>query len=173
MVYKGNYIFPCSLFTFLISQEKLMSQSAWKDYSSNGHHTNYAYETFDPNTAAAAAAAGAASAPPPPSSTTTSDKRRQGGYSRGGGPPQMHPPMPPGPSGGQYSLPRGSSANGSSGYSSAPYGYGSYDRRTGHHHGQPASYSARPDYAPPDHYFMPSQRKYSGENIRVYVDYNK
>lgn len=25
----------------------------------------------------------------------------------------------------------------------------------------------------PDFYFMPSQRKYSGEVVRVYVDYNK
>lgn len=35
--------------------------------------------------------------------------------------------------------------------------------------------SARPngDQLQPDFYFMPSQRKYSGEVVRVYVDYNQ
>ena len=46
-------------------------------------------------------------------------------------------------------------------------GYSSYDRRAG-------GFAARgPADYPPDHYFMPSQRKYSGEVVRVYVDYNK
>ena len=45
----------------------------------------------------------------------------------------------------------------------------------GHHGGHMMSSRPAPvpDYPPPDHYFMKSQRKYSGENIRVYVDYNK
>ena len=47
-----------------------------------------------------------------------------------------------------------------------PMGYSSYDRRSG-------GFNARPTEFAPDHYFMPSQRKYSGEVVRVYVDYNK
>jgi len=70
-----------------------------------------------------------------------------------------------------HSLPRphhgGSGHGGGAGHH--PMGYSSYDRRAG-------GFTARPpgpaDY-PPDHYFMPSQRKYSGEVLRVYVDYNK
>jgi hypothetical protein len=84
----------------------------------------------------------------------------------GGGHRAQPPPAAVGPG---YSLPRAS--NGSTGYGSAG-SYGSYDRRIGYggpplpgHH--PAGLDA------PDHYFMPSQRKYSGEFLRVYVDYNK
>lgn len=50
----------------------------------------------------------------------------------------------------------------------------------GHHHApqhQYASDHASPNGSSgidtPDFYFMPSQRKYSGEVVRVYVDYNK
>lgn len=39
------------------------------------------------------------------------------------------------------------------------------------YHRQPADRSNGTDT--PDFYFMPSQRKYSGEVVRVYVDYNK
>jgi hypothetical protein len=39
------------------------------------------------------------------------------------------------------------------------------------HHRQAAERSNGADT--PDFYFMPSQRKYSGEVVRVYVDYNK
>lgn len=78
-----------------------------------------------------------------------------------------------------HSLPRGSHG----GY--PPYGGGVMSHHTGgaHHHpmGGYSSYDRRnggfnsrsSDYPPPDHYFMPSQRKYSGEELRVYVDYNK
>jgi len=50
-----------------------------------------------------------------------------------------------------------------------PMGYSSYDRRSGSFASQPRG----PADFPPDHYFMPSQRKYTGEVLRVYVDYNK
>ena len=75
----------------------------------------------------------------------------------------------------QHSLQRGrdSQPPGSTAY---PMGYSSFDRRGGGagHGGMMASMpSSNPDYPPPDHYFMKSQRKYSGEELRVYVDYNK
>ena len=171
----------------------MISQSAWKDYSaSNGQHTNYAYETFnphdasdDPKRAARAQAAHAQAATtyahamhgPPPSSAPRqpppSSQQQQQHHHQQQQQQRSHPPQSADPR--TYSLPRASNGGGggsSSGYSSAPMGYGSYDRRAPYGGG---GYSSRPgmDYIPPDHYFMPSQRKYSGENIRVYVDYNK
>ncbi len=149
-----------------------MPPGAWKDYAApgNGHHhphTNYGYEPFDHDPRAA---------PPPPP---------------GGPPPRGHPQMPthhngslqrPRSSGGGggggysrgpnpgYSLPRGANGSGAGGYAPGPPpGYGSYDRRG--YHGRPPSSHMSPDFAP-DHYFMPSQRKYSGEVVRVFVDYN-
>lgn len=55
-------------------------------------------------------------------------------------------------------------------------GYYTQDRRnrsssSGNHHGGGSVAAAGIDQ--PDFYFMPSQRKYSGEVVRVYVDYNK
>ena len=71
-----------------------------------------------------------------------------------------------------YSLPRASNGSGGGGYGSAG-SYGSYDRRIGYNGPPlPGHHPAGSDFAP-DHYFMPSQRKYSGEFLRVYVDYNK
>lgn len=150
-----------------------MAQSAWRDYSAQGHHTNYAYETFDPNEDPKRQARSAMPGPVGPYPTATNGRSRgSNGYPRPPGPPNGPPPQDPR----TYSLPR-ASGNGSNGggYSSAPApgynpGYGSYDRRAPN-----GGYSGRPggDFIPPDHYFMPSQRKYSGENIRVYVDYNK
>lgn len=55
-------------------------------------------------------------------------------------------------------------------------GYYTQDRRrnnnTSRSHHQ-ADDSATTAMDKPDFYFMPSQRKYSGEVVRVYVDYNK
>lgn len=48
-------------------------------------------------------------------------------------------------------------------------GYYTQDRRN--RSAQHSASSAGVDQ--PDFYFMPSQRKYSGEVVRVYVDYNK
>lgn len=52
-------------------------------------------------------------------------------------------------------------------------GYYTQDRRnrSAQHSTQHTASSAGIDQ--PDFYFMPSQRKYSGEVVRVYVDYNK
>ena len=51
----------------------------------------------------------------------------------------------------------------------APGGYYTTDRRSRSHQQAPPSGGVDT----PDFYFMPSQRKYSGEVVRVYVDYNK
>ena len=161
-----------------------MPPSSWKDYANNGngHHTNYAYEPFE---------ADPRGMPPLP----------QGPRGHGGHPHHHHPQMPshpngslqkPRPSSGSYSrsytqqhsappagagysLPRHS--NGSGGYGGPmggppppPPGYGSYDRR-GYNRSYTQQHSAPVEF-PPDHYFMPSQRKYSGEVVRVFVDYN-
>ena len=68
-----------------------------------------------------------------------------------------------------YSLPRTVMAERM--VAAAPAGYYTHDRRAAHaqqqHRGQ------HPNGLQPDFYFMPSQRKYSGEVVRVYVDYNK
>ena len=149
-----------------------MPPSSWKDYAAapaaphghpagNGHHTNYAYEHFE---------ADPRGMPPLPPV----------GGPRGGHHhyhPQMpsHPngslqkPRPSGSGAGSYSRSYNPSAgyslprNGSGGYGGPPPpppGYGSYDRRG--YHGRP------PTDFPPDHYFMPSQRKYGGETVRIY-----
>lgn len=78
-----------------------------------------------------------------------------------------------------YSLPRtaaGASSHGQR-YSHQPHpeGYYTQDRRrnnsrSNHHQMEDAATTAMDK---PDFYFMPSQRKYSGEVVRVYVDYNK
>lgn len=64
-----------------------------------------------------------------------------------------------------------------------PSGYYTQDRRDRSAHRNGAHYRDRSREDPrlvsnggadtPDFYFMPSQRKYSGEVVRVYVDYNK
>lgn len=53
-----------------------------------------------------------------------------------------------------------------------PAGYYTTDRRSRSHQ-QPSGGGAANGADTPDFYFMPSQRKYSGEVVRVYVDYNK
>lgn len=60
-------------------------------------------------------------------------------------------------------------------------GYYTTDRRSRSHQqpnggggpGGPPGGGAANGTDTPDFYFMPSQRKYSGEVVRVYVDYNK
>ena len=62
-----------------------------------------------------------------------------------------------------YSLPR--TVHQAGGVGPPHNGYYIQDR----HRGPPRPHSE----LQPDFYFMPSQRKYSGEVVRVYVDYNK
>lgn len=52
-------------------------------------------------------------------------------------------------------------------------GYYTTDRRSRSHQQPSGGGGAANGTDTPDFYFMPSQRKYSGEVVRVYVDYNK
>jgi len=78
---------------------------------------------------------------------------------------KVPPPMDPryGVPRSTYSLPRTVMADRM--VAAAPAGYYTHDRR--------AQHRQHPNGLQPDFYFMPSQRKYSGEVVRVYVDYNK
>lgn len=77
-----------------------------------------------------------------------------------------------------YSLPRtaaGASSHGQR-YSHQPSyqeGYYTQDRRRNNSRSNHQMEDATTAIDKPDFYFMPSQRKYSGEVVRVYVDYNK
>ena len=130
-------------------QEKLLAHShQWKDYVSHGPPAYDAFDHDDPKSWGPA----------------RHSYERQGAAGRAGGAPHHHHST--------HSLPRGGGPGSHSSHnpaSAAAYsvGYSSYDRRSGGFQSRPPS-----DY-PPDHYFMPSQRKYSGEVLRVYVDYNK
>ena len=138
-----------------------MPPSSWKDYAasppSNGHHTNYAYETYEADPRGMpplppGAPRGHHQSMPSHHNGSLQRPRPNGGYSRSYAPPQAG-----------YSLPRPVNGNGYGGPPPPPPGYGSYDRR-GYHNRPPQDFA-------PDHYFMPSQRKYSGDVVRVYVDY--
>lgn len=54
-----------------------------------------------------------------------------------------------------------------------PGGYYTTDRRSRSHQQPSGGANGSTGADTPDFYFMPSQRKYSGEVVRVYVDYNK
>lgn len=139
-------------------QDHLIPNSAWKDYSAN---TNYAFDVYE--------AEEKKQLPPqvngksrPENSTNTqkSGHRIQRPQSRPPSVPNQPPNMdhtrslqrpargsyPPAnqPDRSTFSLPRTA-----------------YDR-----------HRTTPNDMQPDFYFMPSQRKYSGEVVRVYVDYN-
>lgn len=213
------------LFIIFNSQDKLIPNSAWKDYSVN---TNYAFDTVDGH------------APSEEKQQKRNESRMNSSSSSQQTLPLSHVPMKShyynvdnsnrhqmspyengnGYSSGQYSnryngnwrrknlktfrkyqtkfnfffsfflrcedrtysLPRtaaaGTSAH-SQRYSHQPHadGYYTQDRRRNnnsrstHHQMEDAAATAAMDK--PDFYFMPSQRKYSGEVVRVYVDYNK
>ncbi|KAK3924889.1 Protein ABIL4 [Frankliniella fusca] len=157
-------------------QEHLIPNSAWRDYSAA--NTNYAFEAFEseekPGLGQGASSNGS-------SRSNGRDMVDGGGGGGGGGrrPPGYPQGGPqdtrslqrprgagPGPGGyvpdrSTYSLPRTAHAHGPA---PVPHnGYYTQDRR---------SQAARELGLQPDFYFMPSQRKYSGEVVRVYVDYN-
>jgi len=150
-----------------VHKEKLLSQSQWKDYVSQPppYHHNHGHDVFDHDDPKAWGPSARHHHAAQHHHHHHPDARHGGG---GGGRVNTH------------SLPRGSHTmhGGGGGPPAAsqagyPMGYSSYDRRAG---GGGAGFHSRPhgpsEY-PPDHYFMPSQRKYAGEELRVYVDYNK
>lgn len=137
---------------YLYSQEKLLSQNQWRDYVSHPPPyndvmmRNDAFEHDDPK-----GWGGSGRYHPQERqmrANTHSLPRGSGGH---GGPPPHHGPP----------------------HQAYPMGYASYDRRSGGGFGPRAHHSGGAGDFPPDHYFMPSQRKYAGEELRVYVDYNK
>lgn len=140
----------------------MIANNAWRDYST-GAKTNFAFEAFETEE----------KAPPPPASSlprskdapdgvmtprsNAMDKQRVSNQQQIQSTPRA-----------TYSLPR---APGTRQSSPPPQlGYYTQDRRNhrpkSHGNGNSQSTAQQPDF-----YFMPSQRKYSGEVVRVYVDY--
>lgn len=140
------------------AQERLIA-NAWKDYAS-GANTNFAFEAFETEE----------KAPPPPVSSlprpremmTSNGMTAMNGTDTVEGPTRMVGPRA------TYSLPRAPGAR-----HSAPIqpGYYTQDRRDHYGRARSVHNPAGPQTNQPDFYFMPSQRKYSGEVVRVYVDY--
>jgi len=130
-----------------VQKEKLLAQSAqWKDYSSAGPgppQANYAYDTYHPDD-------------DNKGWTQAHPANGYNSYDRGSR-QRPHRTAPSGQAPSTHHAPN-----------PYPMGYSSYDRRNA----GPGFNRSTGDF-PPDHYFMPSQRKYSGEVLRVYVDYNK
>lgn len=130
----------------------MIPNSAWKDYSAA--NTNYAFDSLE-DEKKQINGKGRSETLPPKTGGGRNIQRPQGR------PPSVPPPQNSGYMGDTRSLqrPRG------------PY-QGNLDRstfslpRTTYERNRSAS-DMQPDF-----YFMPSQRKYSGEVVRVFVDYN-
>ncbi|XP_078043273.1 DOMON-like domain-containing protein nahoda isoform X2 [Augochlora pura] len=141
------------------TKDRLIASNAWKDYAS-GANTNFAFEAFETEE----------KAPPPPVSSLPRHREMTGnglgGTDQVEGPNRMVGPRA------TYSLPR---APGSRHTAPIQPGYYTQDRRDhyqrskGNAQNPAGGVSTQPNQ--PDFYFMPSQRKYSGEVVRVYVDY--
>ncbi|KAB7506882.1 hypothetical protein Anas_02118 [Armadillidium nasatum] len=145
--------------------ERLISNSRWKDYSRGA--TNYAYETYEADMESVSRTG-------PSLQRKSEPSHKNGGGANGNSanghlngnlptpkeingydhsrslqrPRNVHSSVISDPRT-TYSLPRGSSATSS-----------------------PPPYSTAMQDLTPDFYYLPSQRKYSGEVVRVYVDYN-
>ncbi|XP_046744465.1 uncharacterized protein LOC124410271 isoform X6 [Diprion similis] len=128
------------------SKDQLITtNNAWKDYNS-GANTNFAFEAFETEE----------KAPPPVSSLP---RPRETAMEPDGVRPTQQITGPRA----TYSLPR---APGPRQPPPPQPGYYTQDRRNQRYKGPNGSGPQQPDF-----YFMPSQRKYSGEVVRVYVDY--
>lgn len=144
--------------TFSISQGSNGSGMAWRDYSVSG--TNYGYDAYDEKMGPNAMQLQQTTGHYPPANGH--------GHGNGGAPypstngngsyapPSMSLPRPhhgAGPPNTQSMMRQSAVGNGGGGVVAA-------GGSNGLNHN-------------PDFYFMPSQRKYSGEMVRVYVDHNK
>ncbi|XP_044004188.1 uncharacterized protein LOC122849534 isoform X2 [Aphidius gifuensis] len=166
--------------------ERLIGNNAWRDYTT-GANTNFAFEGFETEE----------KAPPPPVSslprskdltdgvitrsnmTNTIEKSNHNNRSNGNSNNnhyhhQQHPQQQQQMSVARatYSLPRAPGPRHQS-PSSQQAGYYTQDRRNQRpksHHVN-GTMNSQQSSQQPDFYFMPSQRKYSGEVVRVYVDY--
>lgn len=135
----------------------MIPNSAWKDYSAN---TNYAFDSIDSrgdDVVVKKHPQNGNGRAPPQGRPRSNPPRPQGR------PPSVPPQPPPGDS---RSLQRPRSA------ALPPHDRSTfslprtqYDRHT--------VGAAKGGQMPADFYFMPSQRKYSGEVVRVYVGYNE
>lgn len=143
------------------TKDRLIGNNAWKDYSS-GANTNFGFESFETEEK---------THPPPVSSLPRPREMTGNGTSLGHdtieGPNRIVSPRA------TYSLPR---APGSRQNVATPMqpGYYTQDRRNQYQRSkglQGTTNNVTAQANQPDFYFMPSQRKYSGEVVRVYVDY--
>lgn len=135
-------------------QDHLIPNSAWKDYSAA--NTNYAFEAFEAEEKKQQQLNGKSRGDTLPAKPGTRNVTRP--TSR---PPSI-PPLHSSYMGDTRSLqrPRGGYAPGNPERNTFSLPRTAYDRHR------------PPQDMQPDFYFMPSQRKYSGEVVRVYVDYN-
>ncbi len=158
-----------------------MAQSQWRDYSNQPPpYHSYSHDGFEHDDPKNGWNMPSASGAIVGNGRSTVDRSSNGGNNHHSS--HIRPSASAGLHASTHSLPRGAAGGHHYGGGYSPYGsghgglshqhhpmggYSSYDRRNG-------GFSSRSsDYPPPDHYFMPSQRKYSGEELRVYVDYNK
>lgn len=139
----------------LQSKECLIPNSAWKDYSAA--NTNYAFEAFETEEKKSMN-----NALPPVGPRAVLDRK---GYGSGA---QYVDSRSLQRSNAGYAVPERST------YSLPRTGHASHPPHNGYYTQERKIMrdSAHPEMQP-DFYFMPSQRKYSGEVVRVYVDYNK
>lgn len=162
-----------------IFQDNLIPNSAWKDYSAA--NTNYAFEAFEaeekqPGSIAHTNGSSRSTMPLTTKPMPRESREPPHGYHNGhherhersergergerGGhyadTRSLQRPRYAPPERSTYSLPRHANPP-------PPQHNGYYTHRPPRPHS---------DQLQPDFYFMPSQRKYSGEVVRVYVDYN-
>lgn len=157
----------------------MVPHSAWKDYSTSttniSANTNYGYEPYEEKNHHSLSGANGSSSR---STMPLSVKMTPSKYTQSPPPPHHQAPPPPHyadtrslqrrPPGNTYSLPRQVTPR----HQEHPGGYYTH-QRPGKAPGKSHSGNgAQPASLQPDFYFMPSQRKYSGEVVRVYVDYN-
>lgn len=146
-------------------QDHLIPKSAWKEFSSN---TNYAFEAFETNDKKQHVN----------NHKNKHDYREPDGKSDQTTPviisrvqrPQTRPPSVPSNQPGNHpgdmrSLQRPKGKYPTSNFERTTFSL----PRTAYERNQRGG----PPDMQPDFYFMPSQRKYSGEVVRVFVDYNK
>eukprot|EP00091_Calanus_sinicus_P006622 TRINITY_DN17319_c0_g1_i1.p1 TRINITY_DN17319_c0_g1~~TRINITY_DN17319_c0_g1_i1.p1 ORF type:complete len:141 (-),score=12.29 TRINITY_DN17319_c0_g1_i1:149-541(-) len=120
-----------------VQKEKLLGQSQWKDYSGATHPPPQNNYAYD-----------AFESDDPKGWQQNASRHSYDRHSRG----NTHS-LPRGGHGGHHPPP----------HAAYPMGYSSFDRRAGGFTSRPPG----PADFPPRHYFMPSQRKYSGEVLRV------
>jgi len=120
-----------------VQKEKLLGQSQWKDYSGATHPPPQNNYAYD-----------AFESDDPKGWQQNASRHSYDRHARG----NTHS-LPRGGHGGHHPPP----------HAAYPMGYSSFDRRAGGFTSRPPG----PADFPPDHYFMPSQRKYSGEVLRV------